>query len=115
MAEQGGLNQDQKGARQLEHQGGRREGGGGEEVRFRNLRNQEGTGAAAGVVGGEEVRLRNVKMRQKRARPSAGRPKSEVISIIISSISIIISSSISISISITRRGQGHLLGDLRVR
>ena len=75
MAEQGqGLNQDQKGARQ-EHQGGRRE----EEVRFRNLRNQEGTGAAAGLVGGEEVRLRNVKMRQKRARPSAGRPKSEVI------------------------------------
>jgi len=48
---------------------------GGEEVRFRNLRNQEpGTGA----VGGEEVRFRNVKMRQKRARPSAGRPKSEV-------------------------------------
>ena len=75
MAEQGGLNQDQKGARQ-EHQGGRREGGAGEEVRFRNLRNQEGTAA---VVGGEEVRLRNVKMRQKRARPSAGRPKSEVI------------------------------------
>ena len=75
MAEPGGLNQDHKGARQ--EQGGRREGGGaGEEVRFRNLRNQEpGTGA----VGGEEVRFRNVKMRQKRARPSAGRPKSEVV------------------------------------
>ena len=75
MAEPGGLNQEHKGVRQ-EH-GGRREGGGaGEEVRFRNLRNQEpGTGA----VGGEEVRFRNVKMRQKRARPSAGRPKSEVV------------------------------------
>ena len=75
MAEPGGLNQEHKGARQ--EQGGRREGGGaGEEVRFRNLRNQEpGTGA----VGGEEVRFRNVKMRQKRARPSAGRPKSEVV------------------------------------
>ena len=75
MAEPGGLNQEHKGARQ--EQGGRREAGGGagEEVRFRNLRNQElGTGA----VGGEEVRFRNVKMRQKRARPSAGRPKSEV-------------------------------------
>ena len=49
----------------------------GEEVRFRNVRNHEG--AAAGVVGGgEEVRFRNVKMRQKRPRPSAGRPKSEV-------------------------------------
>ena len=48
----------------------------GEEVRFRNVRNHEG---AAGVVGGgEEVRFRNVKMRQKRPRPSAGRPKSEV-------------------------------------
>ena len=75
MAEPGGLNQEHKGVRQ-EH-GGRREGGGaGEEVRFRNLRNQEpGTTA----VGGEEVRFRNVKMRQKRARPSAGRPKSEVV------------------------------------
>ena len=72
MAEPGGLNQEHKGARQ--EQGGRREAG--EEVRFRNLRNQEpGTGA----VGGEEVRFRNVKMRQKRARPSAGRPKSEVV------------------------------------
>ena len=84
MAEPGGVvNQEQKGARQ--EQGGRREGGGaGEEVRFRNLRNQEpGTGA----VGGEEVRFRNVKMRQKRARPSAGRPKSEVISGKVSSTS----------------------------
>ena len=56
MAEPGGLNQEHKGARQ--EQGGRREAGGG--------------------AGGEEVRFRNVKMRQKRPRPSAGRPKSEV-------------------------------------
>ena len=74
MASPGGLSQEQKGARQ--EQGGHRREGGGEEVRFRNLRNQEQPGTAA--VGGEEVRFRNVKMRQKRARPSAGRPKSEV-------------------------------------
>ena len=47
-------------------------------MRFRNVRNQE-AGTAAPAVGGEEVRFRNVKMRQKRARPSAGRPKSEVV------------------------------------
>ena len=47
-------------------------------MRFRNVRNQE-AGTAAPAVGGEEVRFRNVKMRQKRTRPSAGRPKSEVV------------------------------------
>ena len=47
-------------------------------MRFRNVRNQE-AGTVAPAVGGEEVRFRNVKMRQKRARPSAGRPKSEVV------------------------------------
>ena len=72
MADPGGLqDQDSKVGGVL-----RREREAGEEVRFRNVRNQEG---AAGVVGGgEEVRFRNVKMRQKRPRPSAGRPKSEV-------------------------------------
>ena len=61
-----------KGKRQ--EPGGRREV---EEVRFRNVRNVEGGPAIVGT-GGEEVRFRNVKMRQKRPRPSAGRPKSEV-------------------------------------
>ena len=48
-----------------------------EEVRFRNVRSGEGGPAIVGT-GSEEVRFRNVKMRQKRPRPSAGRPKSEV-------------------------------------
>ena len=61
-----------KGGRQ--EQGGRREI---EEVRFRNVRSVEGGPAIVGTSG-EEVRFRNVKMRQKRPRPSAGRPKSEV-------------------------------------
>ena len=61
-----------KGGRQ--EQGGRREI---EEVRFRNVRSGEGGPAIVGT-GSEEVRFRNVKMRQKRPRPSAGRPKSEV-------------------------------------
>ena len=67
MADPGGLqDQDAKVGGVL-----RREAA-GEEVRFRNVRNHEG------AAGGEEVRFRNVKMRQKRPRPSAGRPKSEV-------------------------------------
>ena len=65
-------NMHTKGGRQ--EQGGRREI---EEVRFRNVRSGEGGPAIVGT-GSEEVRFRNVKMRQKRPRPSAGRPKSEV-------------------------------------
>ena len=64
----------------IQNKGGRQEQGGRreiEEVRFRNVRNGEGGPAIVGT-GGEEVRFRNVKMRQKRPRPSAGRPKSEV-------------------------------------
>ena len=64
----------------MQNKGGRQEQGGRreiEEVRFRNVRNGEGGPAIVGT-GGEEVRFRNVKMRQKRPRPSAGRPKSEV-------------------------------------
>ena len=64
----------------MQNKGGRQEHGGRreiEEVRFRNVRNGEGGPAIVGT-GGEEVRFRNVKMRQKRPRPSAGRPKSEV-------------------------------------
>ena len=64
----------------MQNKGGRQEQGGRreiEEVRFRNVRSGEGGPAIVGT-GSEEVRFRNVKMRQKRPRPSAGRPKSEV-------------------------------------
>ena len=64
----------------MQNKGGRQEHGGRreiEEVRFRNVRSGEGGPAIVGT-GSEEVRFRNVKMRQKRPRPSAGRPKSEV-------------------------------------